>query len=59
MKEKNYDEKNFKITVNDKSYNVTAYCEEDHCSKFKMEMTANIYLHFVQMKKGTGKWKKM
>ncbi len=37
MQKEIHDEKNFKISVNNKSYNVTAYCEEDHCSKFKIE----------------------
>lgn len=31
------DESKFQINVNGKQYNVTAYCNEIHCTRFKIE----------------------
>lgn len=37
MSEELNEEMGFKINVNDKTYSVIAYCNEVHCSKFKIE----------------------
>ena len=31
----------FQINVNEKVYNVTAYCNESHCTRFKIETNCN------------------
>ena len=31
------DKSKFQISVNGKVYNVTAYCNNDHCTRFKIE----------------------
>jgi hypothetical protein len=37
MEQEHTTENNFTINVNGKTYSVTAYCEDDHCSRFKIE----------------------
>lgn len=37
MSELTLNESQFEINVNGNAYTVTAYCKEDHCSKFKIE----------------------
>ena len=37
MQEEHYDESQFEIEVNGKTYKVTANCNEGHCSYFKIE----------------------